>query len=320
MEPRQTNVTLLDGVSVVVPVFQSELTLADLVGRVRTTLKRNFEVILVDDGSPPHVWAEILRLCGDGVRGIRLSRNFGQHAAVLAGVRDARFRTVVTMDDDLQSPPEEIPKLLEALTVDLDVIYGRKMRMSHSATRRILSTVGLRLISWLASDVAPFQMTSFRAFRTALREAFNDYDGPDASFDALLSWSSARYKIVDTDHAPRQIGKSNYTYRKLIQVFFRELFTYSTTPLKVATAFGLAVVVLSGGSLVYVLAVTIFASNTVAGFGFVASFLAIIAGSQIMFLGLIGQYVGQIHQRVLGKPTYVIAEFAGGASLPTKHP
>jgi undecaprenyl-phosphate 4-deoxy-4-formamido-L-arabinose transferase len=296
------------GISVVIPVFQTTSTLVELVSRIKATLHSNFEIILVDDGCPAHIWEEIVRLGSDQVRGIRLYRNSGQHAAVLAGVRAARFSTTVTMDDDLQNPPEEIPKLIAGLQSTVDVVYGRGPRMSHSLMRRALSATGLRLISRFSHTVTPFHMTSFRAFRTEVRSAFDGYTGPETSFDALLSWVATEYVIVETEHAPRLVGKSNYTFRKLAEVFVREFITYSTFPLRVATSIGLILVALSVGALGYVIAITLISDDDVPGFGFLASFLSIIVGSQMIFLGLIGQYVEQIHNRVMRKPAYVIAE------------
>lgn len=299
---------LLDGVSVVVPVFQQESTISELVRRITSTLKTNFEIVLVDDGCPAHIWNEIMELGSENVRGIRLHKNSGQHVAVLAGVREARYHVTVTLDDDLQNSPEEIPKMLAALQPGVDVVYGRASQMSHSLSRRIFSYVGLRLISQFSQTVTPFQMTSFRAFRTDLRQIFEGYVGPETSFDALLSWTTSRYSIVETEHSPRLSGQSNYTLRRLAGVFVRELITYSTLPLRLATILGVLVVLASVGSFCYVIAIALLSEDDVPGFAFVASFLSIIAGSQMIFLGLIGQYVGQIHNRVMRKPAYVVAQ------------
>jgi len=271
-------------------------------------MKTDHEIILVDDGCPSHIWQEIESMASDTVRGIRLARNYGQHAAVLAGVREARFSTVVTIDDDLQNPPEEIPKLLDALAPDVDVVYGRCSVMAQSRLRRGLSHLGLRLISRLSHTVTPFQMTSFRAFRTDVRSTFGDYTGPETSFDALLSWSAANIAIVETDHLPRVLGKSNYTFRKLVAVFSRELISYSTLPLRVATLIGLFISVLSCISLAYVVINALVYEDDVPGFAFIASSLSIFAGVQMLLLGIIGQYIGQTHARVMRKPGYVVKQ------------
>jgi len=298
----------LEGISVVVPVFQTLSTLSELVRRIQVTMKTDHEIILVDDGCPSHIWQEIESVASDTVRGIRLARNYGQHAAVLAGVREARYATVVTLDDDLQNPPEEIPKLLEALSTEVDVVYGRCSTMKHSRIRRVLSYIGLRLISRLSRTITPFQMTSFRAFRTDVRETFGDYTGPETSFDALLSWSAANIAIVETDHLPRVLGKSNYTFRKLVAVFSRELISYSTMPLRVATFIGLFISVLSSISLAYVVIIALVYEDDVPGFAFIASSLSVFGGVQMLLLGIIGNYIGQTHTRVMRKPGYVVRQ------------
>jgi undecaprenyl-phosphate 4-deoxy-4-formamido-L-arabinose transferase len=298
----------LEGISVVVPVFQTLSTLSELVRRIQVTMKTDHEIILVDDGCPSHIWQEIESVASDTVRGIRLARNYGQHAAVLAGVREARYATVVTLDDDLQNPPEEIPKLLEALSTEVDVVYGRCSTMKHSRIRRVLSYIGLRLISRLSRTITPFQMTSFRAFRTDVRETFGDYTGPETSFDALLSWSAANIAIVETDHLPRVLGKSNYTFRKLVAVFSRELISYSTMPLRVATYIGLFISVLSSISLAYVVIIALVYEDDVPGFAFIASSLSVFGGVQMLLLGIIGHYIGQTHTRVMRKPGYVVRQ------------
>lgn len=298
----------LEGISVVVPVFQTLSTLSELVRRIQVTMKTDHEIILVDDGCPSHIWQEIESVASDTVRGIRLARNYGQHAAVLAGVREARYATVVTLDDDLQNPPEEIPKLLEALSTEVDVVYGRCSTMKHSRIRRVLSYIGLRLISRLSRTITPFQMTSFRAFRTDVRETFGDYTGPETSFDALLSWSAANIAIVETDHLPRVLGKSNYTFRKLVAVFSRELISYSTMPLRVATFIGLFISVLSSISLAYVVIIALVYEDDIPGFAFIASSLSVFGGVQMLLLGIIGNYIGQTHTRVMRKPGYVVRQ------------
>jgi len=296
----------LEGISVVVPVFQTLSTLSELVRRIQVTMKTDHEIILVDDGCPSHIWLEIESIASDTVRGIRLARNYGQHAAVLAGVREARYSTVVTLDDDLQNPPEEIPKLLEALSTEVDVVYGRCSTMKHSRIRRGLSHIGLRLISRLSHTITPFQMTSFRAFRTDVRETFGDYTGPDTSFDALLSWSSANFAVVETEHSARIHGKSGYTFRKLLAVFMREMMSYSTLPLRLATLIGLFVSLLSSISLAYVVISAFVYQDDIPGFAFIASSLSIFAGVQMLLLGMIGYYIGQTHTRVMRKPGYVV--------------
>ena len=180
-------------VSVVVPVFNSEATLPLLVQRLRPVLAScasAAEVILVNDGSGDRSWEVICELAArqEGIRGICLMRNYGQHNALLCGIRAARHEIIVTMDDDLQHPPEEIPKLLDKLAEGYDVVYGTPLQPPHGFWRNLASRITkLALQSAVGAEVAR-HVSAFRAFRTPLREAFANYHGPFVSFDVLLAW------------------------------------------------------------------------------------------------------------------------------------
>jgi glycosyltransferase involved in cell wall biosynthesis len=209
-------------VSVVVPVYRSDILLPELVERVRRSLAgQAHEIILVDDGSPTATtWPAVDELATryPCVRGLRLSRNFGQHNALLAGVRVARAPIIVTMDDDLQNPPEEIPALLERLAMgDADVVYGATPHVAQNLWRRWASSVTRRAMASALGAENATQITSFRAFRTSLREAFEGEIGPSVSLDALLSWATARFASVEVEHHDRREGRSNYTFRQLVR-------------------------------------------------------------------------------------------------------
>jgi undecaprenyl-phosphate 4-deoxy-4-formamido-L-arabinose transferase len=268
-------------------------------------------VILVDDASesPTRDVAEQISKCISNVKLVRFARNSGQHAALLAGVREARYPIVVTIDDDLQNPPEEIPKLLERLAVgDVDVVYGYTPQTSHSWFRRIASA-GVRRAVARATRLDSIQYAGpFRAFPTELREGFAGAVGPGVSLDVLLSWSTQRFGHVTVRHDVRAEGESGYTMRKLVRFAFDTLTGYSTSLLNVVTALGLAAVALGLGILTWVLGRYFFVGASVAGFPFLASSIALFSGAQMLSLGIIGQYLGRIHVRVQGRPSYHIAE------------
>jgi glycosyltransferase involved in cell wall biosynthesis len=302
------------GVSVVVPVFRSGPTLGTLVDRVAETMgERPYEVILVDDGSPLETWSTVegLARTRDHVVGLRLGRNFGQHNALVAGVRKARYPVVVTIDDDLQNPPEEIPKLLAALNDDLDVVYGTPTSISQDRWRRMASVLSRwAMASALGAENAG-RMTSFRAFRTDLREAFQGDLGPSVSLDALLSWGTSRFGSVEVEHHLRAEGSSNYTFRRLLSFAIDTATGYSALPLQIATSIGLLTSVFGLGVLVYVLGRLVVSGTAVPGFAFLASTIAIFAGAQLLTLGIMGEYLARMHFRLMRKPTYVLSEQAG---------
>lgn len=303
------------GVSVVVPVYRSTITLPELVNRIDAVLAPlgSYEVILVDDGSPKETWEVVTRLTerSERVCGLRLGRNFGQHNALVAGIREARYGVTVTLDDDLQNPPEDIPVMLSALADDLDVVYGVNRRQAQDRWRRVAGRlVRLSLRSALGVDTAP-QISAFRAFRTQLREAFTGDVGPNVSLDALLSWGGSRFGSVEVGHRPRTVGASNYSLSKLVRFALDTATGYSTLPLQIATVLGLATSLFGVAVLGYVIVRPLVSGGSVAGFPFLASTIAIFSGVQLFALGVIGEYVARMHFRIAKKPTYVVLETAG---------
>src|SRR5579883_2392609 len=211
---RRQTMSSAQGVSVVVPVYNSAPTLAMLLERVSTVLDqlaRPYEIILVNDGSQDESWDQIAKLSHayPRLRGLNLMRNYGQHNALLAGIREAQYGTVVTLDDDLQNPPDEIPRLLAKLDEGFDVVYGTPAKEQHGLWRDLASQVTkLALQSTMGVETAR-KVSAYRAFRTELREAFTSYRGPFVSIDVLLTWGTTRFAAIPVAHEPRLIGRSN---------------------------------------------------------------------------------------------------------------
>lgn len=299
------------GVSVVVPVYRSEATLRRLVEEIEAALAPGgapFEIILVNDGSPDGSWARIAEMASSNprLRGINLMRNFGQHNALLCGIREARFDRVVTLDDDLQNPPAEIPSLLAGLEGGCDVVYGvprnphqRSWRLAGSSfTRLILAVVIGRSLARNAS--------AFRALRTELRQGFVAFDGPYLSLDVLLTWVAARYTAIEVQHQPRAEGVSGYNFRRLVTHGFNMLTGFSSLPLRLASLTGMLFMLFGIALFCWVVAMYLIHGSVVKGFPFLASQIAIFSGAQLFALGIIGEYLARIHFRTLGRPTYVI--------------
>jgi len=297
-------------VSVVVPVYRATTSLYPLVTRLERALKgRDFEILLVDDGSPESTWkiASELAMTRMSVRAIRLGRNFGQHNALLAGIRSARHAIIVTLDDDLQNPPEEVPRLLAALTPGIDVVYGVSPDIAQRPWRRWGSSLSRWVIAHLGA-VNATDMSSFRVIRTHLRDGFPEDLGPSVSLDAMLSWVTERFTTVRVEHADRHEGESNYSASRLVRFALDVATGYSAVPLQLALALGLATAAFGFVVLTYVLIRFAISGTSVAGFPFLASIIAIFSGVQLLTLGVIGEYLARMHFRVMRKPTYVIAE------------
>ncbi|GAT66495.1 glycosyltransferase family 2 protein [Planomonospora sp. ID91781] len=304
-------------VSVVIPCYRSEITLPPLVTRLVSVLRDmsvRHEVILVVDGSPDGTWnvAESLARRIDVVRAIRLSRNYGQHNALVAGIREARFDVVVTMDDDLQHPPEQVPLLLAALEGDrLDLVYGVPHQEEHGFLRSLASRSVKTGMSRALGIRNAQKISAFRAFRTCLRDGFEDLSGPHASVDVALSWGTAQIGSVGVHMNDREVGESNYNVRMLVRHAVNMLLGYSTAPLRMASYLGFLtgiIGLLLGGLVLWRFAT---GDTTVAGFTTITSMIAIFSSAQLISIGVLGEYIGRIHGGGLGRPTYVVRERVG---------
>jgi undecaprenyl-phosphate 4-deoxy-4-formamido-L-arabinose transferase len=309
---------LASGVTVVVPVYRSEDSLAEVVRRTAEVLRgadRSFEIVLVDDCSPDGSWAVIEEIAAEHpeVLGLGLSRNFGQHCALLAGIRTARYDVVVTIDDDLQQRPEDIPILLDALRPGVDLVYGISVEEEHGLWRNLSSrAVKASLGAAVGSEMAS-KASAFRAFRTTLRTAFESSLDPFISIDVLLSWGTTRFVAVDVEMDQRQFGKSNYTVRKLGRHAINMLTGFSVLPLRIVTLVGFGFAVFGIAVLIYVL-ISFAAVGSLPGFPFLASLVALFSGAQLFALGVLGEYLGRVHFRSMGRPAYVVGRRAGATA------
>jgi len=304
------------GISVVVPVYNSEGTLRNLVSRLRPVLEsisEEFEVILVNDGSRDNSWEVISQLAGESKRlvGLDLMRNYGQHNALLCGIRAARFDKTVTLDDDLQNPPEEIPRLLEQIKKGTDVVYGTPREEQHGLWRDLASLVTKLALQTTMGVQSARSVSAFRAFRTDLRAAFDSFQGPFVSIDVLLTWATARFGAVAVRHEARTIGVSNYTFRKLVTHAFNMMTGFSTFPLRFGSLVGFSFTLFGFGILAYVLIRYLIEGSSVAGFPFLASIIAIFSGVQLFALGMIGEYLARMHLRLMERPVYTIRRQLG---------
>jgi len=299
--------------SVVVPVYNSELILPALIKRlepVLASLAGEYEVVLVNDGSRDQSWKMIQELARSSrwVRGINLMRNYGQHNALLCGIRAARFDTLVTMDDDLQHPPEEIHKLLAKLDEGFEVVYGFPAHERHGFLRNIASVLTkLALQRSMGAETAR-HVSAFRAFRTQARDAFANYHSPFISIDVVLTWATTRFAAISVRHDPRQTGVSNYTFGMLFRHAMNMMTGFSVLPLQLANLMGFFCTAFGVGILVYVVGRYLLFGTTVQGFTFLASIIAIFSGAQLLALGIIGEYLARMHFRMMERPTYTVRE------------
>jgi len=297
--------------SIVIPVYRSGEILPELCRRLESVLENiagKYELILVNDDSPDQSWDVICRLGRQygWVRPIDLMRNFGQHNALLCGIRAARYDVIVTMDDDLQHPPEEIPKLIAVLSQGYDVVYGTPEHEAHGLFRNLASVISkIALQNAMGAEIAG-RVSAFRVFRTEVASAFGDYAGSFVSIDVLLTWGTSHFAASVVHHEPRKQGTSGYTFRKLITHAINMMTGFTTLPLQFASLMGFGFTLFGILVLGYVLLRYFLRGSPVPGFPFLASIIAIFSGAQLFALGIIGEYLARMHFRTMQKPPYVV--------------
>lgn len=306
-------VTGLPTVSVVIPVYNSQATLRELIDRLVSVLPgvvNRYEMVLVNDGSRDGSWATIkeLAMAHPEIRGISFTRNYGQQSALLAGIRSARYEIVITMDDDLQHPPEEIPQLLAELSQGHDVVYGTYMDGQHGFWRDLAANLTRVALSTAMGVQNAHNVTAFRAFRTQLRDGFAGYQSPFVAIDVLLTWATTRFSSTLIRHDRRKIGRSNYTFGQLVKVALNLMTSFSTLPLQLASLIGFALTLFGVLVFIWVVARYLVLGYSMPGFPFLASIIAIFSGAQMFALGIIGEYLARMHFRMMARPPYTVRE------------
>lgn len=298
-------------VSVVIPVYGCRNCLEELVDRIGAALRpvcARYEIILVDDNSPDQSWPRIKELSErhSPVRGLRLSRNFGQHAAISAGLQYATGERVVVMDCDLQDVPEEIPHLLAALEGDVEVVLGQRVDRQDTWFKRTGSMLFYRTLGWLTDTRYDHTTANFGAYSRKVIDALNDMPETDRFLPLLVRWTGFKTAKVAVSHGMRTEGKSGYSLGKLLQMASRIALSFSDKPLRLVMSAALIIAAVAAGFAIF----SVYRYN--AGDIRVAGFTSIIAsiwlvGSIIMgCIGVLGLYLGRVHGETKRRPRYLV--------------
>jgi undecaprenyl-phosphate 4-deoxy-4-formamido-L-arabinose transferase len=300
-------------ISVVIPVFNEVTTLADLHQRLARTLKdvgRPWEVIFVDDGSVDRSF-DVLRALhaqDPAVRVVRFNRNYGQHAAVFAGMERARGDVVVTLDADLQNPPEEIPALLRRLEQGADVVGGTRTNRHDPWFRRAAS----RAVNRATSAMVGVRMTDYgcmlRAYRRSVVDQIIACQEISRFIPALANTFAASVAEIPVEHAPRRDGRSRYGLLRLLRLNMDLMTGFSLLPIQAVSLAGILVAALGLGFAVFLGLRRLLVGPEVEGVFTLFAILFFFVGLQILALGMIGEYVGRIYQEVRRRPRYVVSE------------
>lgn len=304
----------MPSLSVLIPVYNGALSIAELVTQLHQTLPSlsdSFEILVIEDDGKDDSWTVITQLAAQyptTLRALKLSRNFGQHNALLCGIRAARGDILITMDDDLQHPPDQISLLLEKLAQGYDVVYGKPQHEQHGLFRDMASQVTKWVLQNAMGAETAGSISAFRVFRQPITGAFAHYAGPMVNLDVLLTWGTTRFAAIPVRHEPRRLGQSNYTFRKLLVHSLNMVTGFSTVPLRLASLLGFLMTLFGFGVLVYVIGRYLIEGGSVAGFPFLASVIAIFSGAQMFAIGIIGEYLARMYLRSMARPSYLVRE------------
>ena len=306
-------------VSFVIPCYRSERTIEGVVREIRQSMERDYpscglEIILVNDGSPDGTWDRIRAICGgdDRVKGICLSRNFGQHAALMAGLAASAGEYVVCLDDDGQTPADEAHKLIRALDEGADVAYARYRNKKHSVFRNF----GTAMNEWMASVMLGkpegLYVSSYFAARRFVVDEMLRYTGSYPYVIGLVLRATHNIVNVDVTHRRREAGSSGYTFTKLISLWVNGFTSFSIKPLRIATMMGgiLAFVGFAYG-IYTVVKKLMYPDLPTVGFSALMSAVVFMDGMLMLMVGMAGEYIGRIYISQNNNPQYVIREVAG---------
>ena len=297
--------------SVVIPVYRSAETLSTLFDELAQALGElgvQWQIVLVDDASPDTSWdviCELQRRSPDRIRAIQLSRNFGQHNALMCGFRHADGRFIVTMDDDLQNPPGEIPKLFRAIREsNADLVYGAYQQKQHSRLRNLATEVVGAFYRKVFGR--PFAFTAYRIFRRELMEQILAQPVSFVFIDGLFAWHTDRIARTVVEHRPRTSGRSRYTWGKLARLAVNLFTNFSLLPLQIASWVGGAVTTAGLVLALYCALQLLFGEQAIRGSLLTIVVVLVIGGIQLLCLGVLGEYVGRVHLNNNGRPQYAI--------------
>ena len=303
--------------SIVIPVYNSEEILDELISQIISEINKKkdliekFEVILVNDNSKDNSWKIIKNICAnfDGVIGINLSKNFGQHNALIAGIKNSKGDYLITMDDDLQHSPKYISEIIHKLNEGFDVCYTKYKNNKYSLIKKLGSIVNDKIANIVLKKPKNIYLSSFKCFTKKICEEIKKYDGPFVYIDGLIFDITKNVSSVDVEHLERMTGNSNYNIFKLISLWLRVLTNFSIVPLRISTIAGFFMTFVSFCSILVIVSIKLLNPTIAAGWASIISVLLFFSGLQFIVLGLIGEYIGRSYLNLNKKPQFVVREY-----------
>lgn len=304
-------------VSFVIPCYRSEKTLPGVIEEIKDAMAKLseycFEIILVNDSSPDNTWKTIEQLSKDNenITGINLAKNFGQHAALMAGMRESDGDFVICLDDDGQTPANEVGKLLAALEDNHDAVYARYGNKKHSAFRNMGSKVNELMTRVMLGKPKELFVSSYFGVKKFVVEDMIRYQNSYPYVIGLVLRATKNIVNVDVQHREREEGRSGYTLKKLLGLWFNGFTAFSVTPLRIATVIGVGCALIGFAYGIYIFVRRLLDPNMVMGFSSLMCVILFVGGMMMIMLGLVGEYIGRIYISLNNSPQYVIREKAG---------
>lgn len=306
--------------SIISPVYRAEKIVPTLVQRIEQAVQQitsDYEIILVEDCGPDNSWQAIQKTAkeNDKVVGLKLSRNFGQHYAITAGLNHAKGEWIVVMDCDLQDQPEEIPKLYEEALKGYDIVYARRMTRKDTFLKQLSSTIYHATYDYLSGQDTDKTIANFGIYNKKVIDEFNKMKEVARSFPTLINYLGFKTSSVDVEHASRLDGTSSYSLTKLLKLAFDTMLANSNKPLRLTVKLGFTISSLS--FLLAIYNVVAYLSGIIMVSGYTSTVFSIwFVGGLILFvLGVIGLYIGKIFDQVKGRPLYVISQTINSSKI-----
>ena len=298
-------------VSIVIPAFNAEHSIARLCTELLKTFNEfKIQIIIVNDCSEDKTHEECLKLSkehSEELAYMKLSKNVGEHNAVMAGLKHSTGNWVIIMDDDFQNPPEEALKLLNySLSNQYDVVYGNYKKKKHNLFRNLISKINDVTANYILNKPKGLYLSSFKTINNKIVKKISNYNGPFPYIDGLIISLTSNISSINTEHNERRIGKSGYSLIKLLKLYGNMATNFSTIPLHICSMAGLTIAFLSGLYALTIIVQKIF--NPEMAIGYASLFVAIIffSGVQLIFMGLLGEYIGKVLKNVNKEPQYSI--------------
>jgi len=303
--------------SVVSPVYRAEQTLEQLVLRIKSAVAQftaDLEIILVEDSSPDHSWDEIERLAKihPELIGLKLSRNFGQHYAITAGLDQAKGEWVVVMDCDLQDRPEEIPSLLEKAKEGFDVVLARRANRQDGFFKRLSSKLFYRTLAWLTGSHQDESIANFGIYHQKVIREIIGMRESIRYFPTMVRWVGFRQTTLDVVHAANEERGSSYNFKRLFNLALDIMLAYSDKPIRLTVKLGLLVAFTGFGFAMYTFIRYLYGDIIVAGYASLIISLWLLSGFILVTLGMVGLYIGKTFEGVKKRPIYIVEKRVAG--------